>query len=59
MTKADGDCFRLICDGITLAPSKLSAPEFFALAIRVRELRDFTWSKDRVSEKSGGWSIFA
>src|SRR5213080_4359663 len=59
MTKADSDCLRPDLRRLTLAPSKLSAPEFFALAIWAREFRDFTWSQVRVSESSCGWSIFA
>ena len=41
MTKAYGDCFRPDLRRLTLTPSKLSAPEFFALAIWPRELLDF------------------
>src|SRR2546423_13868497 len=45
MTKADSDCLRPDLRRLTLAPSKLSAPEFFASAIWARELRDFRWSQ--------------
>jgi hypothetical protein len=43
MTKADSDCFRPDLRRLTLAPSKLSTPEFFAFRIWIREFRDFMW----------------